>query len=120
MFTKIKTKIFKVMLENLLKPILAGFKQKNPKLWLIIAAVLTAAKTAIEYLVTSGIIPEQGIVEWVFWVIALLLGSGGVAAYQFRKELNETTDHQNLTSTGAKITALEDENKKLRELLEKA
>lgn len=109
------------MLENLLKSVLAGFKQKNPKIWLIVAALLTAAKSALEALIGAGIVPDSASwTDWVFWIIALLLGSGGVAAYQFRNELNKQSSAQNLSTPAEKIVALENENKKLRELLDKA
>lgn len=121
---KLKNKILRAMLSNLLKGILAKFKSKNPAVWIVIAALLTSAQIVLNQLVAAGTIPETaGWVEWVMWVIALLLGSGEVAAYQYKDKLAPTDARPEKMvhlSDSQKIKRLEERNEVLEELMRRA
>lgn len=124
MFKRLFQKINKIMIERALKSLIANFQAKNPKVFATLAVILTLAKTSIESLINQGVVPaDAGWVEWVFWGIALLLGSGGVAAYKYRKEIAEIEDDPHVAQSRTQkdeIKYLEAQNEKLRELLEKA
>src|SRR5690625_7977471 len=86
MFKRLFQKINKIMIERALKSLIANFQTKNPKVFATLAVILTLAKTSIESLINQGVVPaDAGWVEWVFWGIALLLGSGGVARSEERR-----------------------------------
>lgn len=112
------------MIERALKSLISNFQAKNPKVFATLAVVLTLAKTSIESLINQGVVPaDAGWVEWVFWAIALLLGSGGIAAYKYRKELSQIDDDPHVAQSRTQkdeIKYLTEQNEKLRELLEKA
>ena len=124
MFKWLKDKITRIMIENLLKSWLAGFKAKNPQIWAVIAMILTAAKAALESLVANGSIPDTaGWLEWVFWLIALLLGAGGVAAYKYRKELSDLEDDPHVAhnmTVAQENRKLKEENEVLKEIIAKS
>ena len=112
------------MLEKLIAGWLNAFKQSNPKLWGTIAVILTTAQVVIEYLLSSGIIPEGAAwVEWVIWVIALSLGSGGLAAHKYRKELDamEIEPHvASILTADKENELLKEENQRLKEIIRSA
>lgn len=59
-------------LNKILAELLAKFKASNPTVFIIVAAVLTAAKILID----QGVLPiPPEITEWVLWFIALVIGT---------------------------------------------
>ena len=59
-------------LSKLLAQFLDKFKTSSPTLFVIVAAVLTGLKYALD----AGVIPiDPKILEWVLWVVGLFLGS---------------------------------------------
>ena len=124
MFKKIKNKIVKVMIEKAILRLLATFQRSNPKIygWLVVA--LTVAQIALEYLVTNGIIPEgTSWLEWVFWFIAIFLGSKGVTAYINKDKLEEMEDDPvvaHARTQKEEINVLRDQNERLKEIIRNA
>ena len=124
MFKKIKNKIVKVMIEKLIASLLESFKTSNPKIWGIIVLILTTVKVAIEHLISIGSIPEGADwIEWVFWGIALLLGSGGVLKYTHQKELDGMEDDPvvaHARTQKEEMSVLRDQNDRLKEIIRNA
>lgn len=59
-------------LNGLLANILSKFKAANPVIFVVIAALLTAVKYALD----SGAFPiDPKITTWVLWAVALVLGT---------------------------------------------
>lgn len=112
------------MLSNWIKRLLAAFKQKNPTVWVAIAALLTAAQIVIDQLVAAGTIPESAEwVEWVVWVIGLMLGSGELAATQFKNQLKSSearAEKMIHLSDKDKLERIAERNKVLEEIVRKA
>jgi len=124
MFKKIKNKIVKVMIEKLIASLLESFKTSNPKIWGIIVLILTTVKVAIEHLISIGSIPEGADwIEWVFWGIALLLGSGGVLKYTYQKDLEPLEDDPivaHARTQKEEINVIRDQNERLKEIIRNA
>ena len=124
MLKKLRDKITKIMIEKWLKSLLAGFRQKNPQIFALVAMLLTAAKAAFETLITNGSVPADAAwVEWILWAIALILGSGGVAAYKYRKELADIEDDPHVAQNRTQkqeLDKLREENEVLKSIVEKA
>lgn len=120
----LKKKILKVMLSNWIKGLLAAFKQKNPKMWAIIAIFLTSAQVVLDKLLADGIIPEGAEwVEWIIWIFGLLLGSGEIAALKFKKELKSgeaKPEKMVHLSAEDKYNKLLQRNQKLEDLIRRA
>ena len=112
------------MIEKLIASLLESFKTSNPKIWGIIVLILTTVKVAIEHLISIGSIPEGADwIEWVFWGIALLLGSGGVLKYTYQKELEPLEDDPhiaNVRSQKEEISIIRDQNERLKEIIRNA
>ena len=112
------------MIEKLIASLLESFKTSNPKIWGIIVLILTTVKVAIEHLINIGSIPEGADwIEWVFWAIALLLGSGGVLKYTYAKELDEIEDDPivaHARTQKEEINVLRDQNDRLKEIIRNA
>lgn len=59
-------------LSKFLAQFLDKFKTSSPTLFVIVAAVLTGLKYALD----AGIVPvDPKILEWILWVVGLFLGS---------------------------------------------
>ncbi len=112
------------MIEKLIASLLESFKTSNPKIWGIIVLILTTVKVAIEHLISIGSIPEGADwIEWVFWGIALLLGSGGVLKYTHQKELDGMEDDPvvaHARTQKEEMSVLRDQNDRLKEIIRNA
>ena len=112
------------MIEKLIANLLQTFKTANPKAWGIVVIILTTLKVAIEHLLSIGFIPEgAGWVEWVFWGIAILLGSSGVVKYTYQKELEEMEDDPlvaHARTQREELSVLREQNDRLKEIIRNA